>query len=124
MRTLLLGFALCLFAVQAQAQVPAKAEVTPQERPERMTERMTEELDLNETQVAAVTKLNKELADGIEAIQGLKKSDMEGFRAQRKELLKTHNNAILELLNEEQTIQYRQLRRSHRKARSSHGGRN
>lgn len=115
MKTLLLGFALVLFTVQAQAQRAAEAQLDPSERAEEMTTRMTEVLNLTTEQVAQVEQLNNGLANDIAGIKDLKDTEPEAFRNQRRALRKAHRKAVRQLLTAEQQELFREHFEKNRK---------
>lgn len=77
-----------------------RAERNPQEMAQRMTKRMAERLELTDTQLAQVAKLNLDLAQNVSELRG--KGRTEDGRKAHQELLEAHRSQLQGVLTAEQ----------------------
>lgn len=82
---------------------------TPEERAKKMTEKMTEKLSLTNEQKTAVYEANLAMA-----------KESEEARAQRKETIKAHDDAMKKALTEKQYETYKNLRKEQREKHREH----
>lgn len=110
MKSFFFALAVWLFALPAFAQQPAPAKTkTVEERAEEITQRMVKELELSAEQTIQVRTISLDVAKELEAIEALRTTDREAFRARRKTVTEKANERYLPLLNAQQAERYKLL---------------
>ena len=85
------GLLSLMMTIPAMAQQKAPEKRSPEQKAEMMTKKMTEHLDLTDDQAIAVKEANMELA-----------AEMKANKAERKELMKAHDEKLKAILTDEQ----------------------
>lgn len=105
--------------ITAFAQESRKKErPTPEERAQKQTEMMAKQLELSEAQKAEILAINLENAKIREAEMEARKSEMDS----RREQMKAQDEAIKEVLTEEQRTKWVELKESQRDRRGRRPG--
>ncbi|MEM6378327.1 MAG: hypothetical protein AAF705_08945 [Bacteroidota bacterium] len=78
-------------------------------RVEKATSLLVTKLSLEDNQIAMINKIQKEAAENVNAIQGLKASDPEKFTIKEKNIASSMDRQILKVLKEKQAVLYKRL---------------
>jgi periplasmic protein CpxP/Spy len=98
---------------------------SPEERAQKQTEMMAKQLELSEDQKAKILAINLEGAKKREAEMAAKKAEMDARREEMKamrEEMKSQDEAIKEVLTEEQRAKWEELKQSQRDRRGRRPG--
>jgi len=114
---LLLGFMLSMTITALAQEHTAHKGLSPEQRRAHM-EQMITELDLSEEQVAQFKQIHLEHMEKMEALRA-EELTRDDFHAQAKLLRKAHDEALSEILTEEQ---YQRFLTKRQEMRAAHGG--
>lgn len=106
-------------------ETKTKERPTAEERAQKQTEMMAEKLELSDAQKAQILAINLENAKKREAEMEARKAEMEARREEMKmmrEEMKAQDEAIKEVLTEEQRAKWVELKESQRDRRGRRPG--
>ncbi|MBN3581423.1 DUF4890 domain-containing protein [Algoriphagus aestuarii] len=115
-----------LTGITAMAQdTKTKERPTPEERAQKQTEMMAKQLELSEDQKAQILAINLENAKKREGEMEARKAEMDARREEMKALreeMKSQDEAIKEVLTEEQRAKWEEIKQSQKDRRGRRPG--